>query len=446
VSHVVSALQSALSFVVVLGILVFVHEFGHFIVAKAFGIGVPVFSLGFGPRLGGFKRKETDYRISAVPLGGYVRLAGDEADESRTGGPDEFLSRPRWQRFLVFVAGATFNVVLAIAVMTTVFSIWGREEVKPLDRPPVVADMLPGSPAEAAGLKVGDKILRIGGEDARQPEAQSEQILLSPDQTKAIEVERDGRSLTVSMKTGQDPMYHLGDPGWRLLNDGLGPPLIDVVMGGSAAESAGLLQGDKIIAIDGHPAEGDLQVRAMLEKSPGRSVALKIQRGAELRDIAVTPRDDGGRGKIGVYFTDTNRVRRTMGPAAAFVGSIDWARTVTGTVFMTLGKLVRGQIGLRAFSGPLEIARVSRAAAQTLDTFLAWLAFISLQLGIFNLLPIPVLDGGHILLLGIEGTIRHDIPERVKERVTMVGLVALVVFFVVVFYFDVDKLRHLFST
>jgi regulator of sigma E protease len=446
VTHVVSVLQSALSFVVVLGILVFVHEFGHFIVAKAFGIGVPVFSLGFGPRLGGFKRKETDYRISAVPLGGYVRLAGDEADDARTGGPDEFLSRPRWQRFLVFVAGATFNVVLAILVMTLIFSVWGKEEVQPLAAPPVVAEILPGSTAEAAGLNVGDKILAIGGKDARQPETQGEQIFLSPDQTKSILVEREGRTLTLSMKTGQDPSYHLGDPGWRLFNDGLGPPLIDTVMGGSAAEAAGLARGDKLIAIDGHPAEGELQVRAMLEKSAGRSVTVRIERGGQVRDVAVTPRDDGGKGRIGVLFTDGNRVRRKLPPVAAFGASIDWARTVTGTVFMTLGKLFRGEISVRAFSGPLEIARVSRAAAQTLDTFLAWLAFISLQLGVFNLLPIPVLDGGHILLLGIEGTIRRDIPDRVKERVTMVGLVALLVFFVVVFYFDVDKLRRLFSS
>ncbi len=444
-SHVVSVLQSALSFVVVLGILVFVHEFGHFIVAKAFGIGVPVFSLGFGPRLGGFKRKETDYRVSAVPLGGYVRLAGDEADEARTGGPDEFLSRPRWQRFLVFVAGATFNVVLAILVMTALFWIWGKDEVQPLTSPPVVAEILAGSPAEAAGLKVGDKIVAIGGKDARQPDTQVVEIVLSPEQSKSNSLLRDGRAMTVELRTGQDPLYHLGAPGWRLFNDSAGPPVIELVLGDSPADAAGLARGDKIVAIDGHAPQGELELRAMLEKSAGRAVALRIQRGAEMRDVSVTPRDDGGKGRIGVQFSDGNRVHRSLGPAAAFAASLDWARTVTGSVFTTLGKLLRREIGVRAFSGPLEIARVSRAAAQTLEGFLGWLAFISLQLGIFNLLPIPVLDGGHILLLGIEGTIRRDIPDRVKERVTMVGLVALLVFFVVVFYFDVDKLRHIFA-
>jgi regulator of sigma E protease len=144
VSQLVHYAQTLLSFIVVLGILVFVHEFGHFIVAKAFKIGVPIFSLGFGPRLVWFKRKETEYRVSAVPLGGYVRLAGDESDEARTGGPDEFLPRPRWQRFLVFVAGATFNIILAVLVMTAVFAIWGRDVVVRPETFPTVADVLPG--------------------------------------------------------------------------------------------------------------------------------------------------------------------------------------------------------------------------------------------------------------------------------------------------------------
>jgi regulator of sigma E protease len=155
--------QVAGSFILVLGILVFIHEFGHFIVAKAFRIGVPVFSLGFGPRLFGFKRKETDYRVSLVPLGGYVRLAGDEADENRTGAAEEFSSRPRWQRFCVFVAGATFNLVLAFLVMVAVFASWGNDEVVRLEAYPTVADMLPDSDALHAGLQVRDKVLSIGG-------------------------------------------------------------------------------------------------------------------------------------------------------------------------------------------------------------------------------------------------------------------------------------------
>jgi regulator of sigma E protease len=446
VTHVVSFLQSALSFVVVLGILVFVHEFGHFVVAKWFGIGAPVFSLGFGPRLWGFTRNGTDYRIAAVPLGGYVRLAGDEADEHRTGAADEFLSRPRWQRFLVYVAGATFNLVLAIAVMTAVYRIWGKDEVKPLTTPPMIASIDAGSPAEAAGFKVGDKVVSIAGKDARALDTQVEEIFLSPDQTKSVAIDRDGSRLTLTLATGHDPIYHLGAPGWRLFNDSAGPPSVDLVLDGTPAAEAGLKHGDRILAIDGVAAAGELELRAKLEKSAGREVTLDIERGAEKKTIAVTPKDDGGKGRIGVQFADGNRVHRDLGTGEAFVASLDWARSVSGSVFQTLGKLMRREIGVRAFSGPLEIARVSRAAAQTAEGFLQWLAFISLQLGIFNLLPIPVLDGGHILLLTIEGALRRNLPDRLKERVTMVGLVALLVFFVVVFYFDVDKLRHLFST
>lgn len=445
-SHLVSILQSAATFLIALGILVFVHEFGHFIVAKSFGIGVPVFSFGLGPRLFGWKRGETDYRVSAVPLGGYVRLAGDEADEHRTGGPEEFLSHPRWHRFLVFVAGATFNVLLALLVMTTVYWVWGRDEVKPLKNPPVIADVDAGSPAAAAGLRAGDKVVAIAGKDARDLEIQVDEILLSPDRTQTITIERDGTRSEVSLGTGQDPIYHLGAPGWHLFNESAGPPEIEMVLPGSAAADAGLERGDRIVGIEGQAPQGDLELRAKLEKSANRKVALAVERGGRRLDVTVTPRDEGGKGKIGVQFADGNRIHRALALPAAFRASIDWSGDVTSRVFLTLRKVLEGEISVRAFSGPLEIARVSRAAAQSLDGSLEFLAFISLQLGIFNLLPIPVLDGGHVLFLGIEGTMRRDLPERVKERVTMVGLVALLLFFVVVFYFDVDKLRRLFSS
>jgi regulator of sigma E protease len=445
-SHLVPVLQSAVTFVVALGILVFVHEFGHFIVAKAFGIGVPVFSFGLGPRLFGIKRNETDYRVSAVPLGGYVRLAGDEADEHRTGGPEEFLSHPRWQRFLVFVAGATFNVVLALLIMTAVFWIWGRDEARPLTTPPVIAEIDPGSPAAQAGFRPGDKVIAIAGKDARDLETQVDEIMLSPDQTKPVTIERDGARLEIPLLTGQDPLYHLGAPGWHLFNESAGPPEIEMVLPGSPADDAGLRRGDKIVAIEGRRPEGDLELRAKLEKSANRAVDLTIERAGAPLTVAVTPRDEGGKGKIGVQFADGNRVHHVLGFGGAARAAFDWAGDVTSRVFYTLGKLFKREISVRAFSGPLEIARVSRAAAQTLDGFLAFLAFISLQLGIFNLLPVPVLDGGHILFLGIDGLIRRDLPDRVKERVTMAGLVALLLFFVVVVYFDVDKLRHLFSS
>ena len=440
-SQLINFVQTSLSFILVLGILIFVHEFGHFIVAKAFRIGVPVFSLGFGPRLFGFRRGETDYRVSAVPLGGYVRMAGDEADDARRGGPEEFLSRPRWQRFVVFVAGATFNIVIAVLVMTAVFFVWGKDEVVRSETYPVVADVVPDSPAVAAGLQRGDKVIAIGGKDARDLETQVDEIVLAPDQVKPVEIERDGARRTVSLSTGQDPVYHLGAPGWRLVQEGNGPPVVELVLRGSPADAAGLLRDDRIIGLDDRQPQGELELRAMIEKSAGRVVTFRVLRDGRELTLPITPRDEAGKGKVGVQFADGNRVHKTLGLAGSFRASCDWNIGITKSVFQTLGKLIKREISVRAFSGPIEIARVSREAVRGGQSLLTLLALISLQLGILNLLPIPVLDGGHIAILAFEGLIRRDLSDKVKERVMTAGFVFLVAFFGLVLFFDVLKAR-----
>ena len=432
--------QTLLSFVLVLGILVFVHEFGHFIVAKAFKIGVPIFSLGFGPKIAGFRRGETEYRVAMIPLGGYVRLAGDEADEARTGAPEEFGSRPRWQRFLVFVAGATFNIVLAILVMTFTYAQWGKDESVHPEAYPTVVAIAEASPAAAAGVKEGDKVLSIGGEDARDVRTR-EDVTLSPDQTKVVTVERSGEKLTLSVPMGHDPVDHLGAPGWRLVQEGGRPPSVDMVVGGSPAEEAGMKRGDRIVDIEGRAPQGELEIRAILEKSAGRAVKMGLERDGARIDVTVTPKDEAGKGKIGVLFADGDRVRRQLTVSESFVAAVQWSADITQSVFKTLGHVFSGQVSLRAFSGPIEIATVSREAVRQMETFFTFLAFISLQLGILNLMPIPVLDGGHIAILGIEGLLRRDLSDRVKERVMTVGFVFLLAFFGVVVYFDIVKAR-----
>ena len=440
-THLIQIGQTLLSFILVLGILVFVHELGHFLVAKLFGIGVPVFSLGFGPRLFGFRRGETEYKVSAIPLGGYVRLAGDEADENRTGAPEEFGSRPRWQRFLVFVAGATFNILLAIASMTLTYTIWGKDDIVRLPAFPVVADVDPALQAAKAGVRAGDKVVAIGGKDARDPMTQQEEILLSPDKTKQVTIERDGAQQTLTMDTGHDAMYHLGWPGWRIVQEGNGPPRVDMVMGSSPASRAGLERGDRITGIEGRVPQGELEIRAILERSAGKPVAMTIERDGTKSDLTVTPADEDGKGKIGVIFADGNRVHRELGAGQAFVAACGWAGDTTQTVFQTLRKLVTAQISMRALSGPIEIARVSREAVRGAEPFFMLLALISLQLGILNLMPIPVLDGGHILILALEGLLRRDFSDRVKERVMTVGFVFLLAFFGVVIFYDILKAR-----
>lgn len=431
-SHV---LETFGSFVLVLGILVFVHELGHFLAAKAFGIGVPVFSLGFGPRLVGFRRGETDYRLSAIPLGGYVRLKGDESDDHRAGRPDEFLSRPRWQRLVVYAAGAAFNVALAVALTWMTLATWGQVVT---DRHPIVGQVVPGSGADRAGILRGDVILQIEGRDARDPRVELEEILMSPEVERAVRVERDGQTLDLRVPTGSDPRYRMGFPGWDLVRGAGGPPEVGVVVPGEPAALAGLAVGDRIVGADGSRPIEEVALRALLAASADRDVRLVVARAGVEREVTVRPRNHEGQGRIGVQFF-TEAPRRSLGIVSAGAEAVRVNLERSSILFVTLGKLFQREISVRAFSGPLEIARFSRAAVTGPETFLTFLAFISLQLGILNLLPIPVLDGGHIVILTLEALLRRDLSDRVKERVMQVGLVFLVAFFGLIVTFDVIK-------
>ncbi len=434
----IHSLQSAFAFILVLGVVVFVHEGGHFLAAKRFRIGVPVFSLGFGPRLFGFRRNETDYRVSAIPLGGYVRMAGDEADEHRTGAPDEFLSRPRWQRLIVYLGGAVFNICLALLLTWFVFWVFGKDEAPVPKTHPVVARILAGSTAEAAGIRTGDRVLSIGGADARQPSTYRDEVILSPGKRKPVVLEREGERVTVQLDTGRDPKYQLGSPGWYLLEDSAEPPIIEEITEGSPAQKAGLRAGDRVLAADDRDPVTELELRAMLEASPGREIVLEVERDGGILEIGVTPRSDGGTGRIGVGFLRT--VHRSFGALEAAKESVRVNLELSKTVYLTLRKVVTGQISLRAFSGPVGIAEASGQAVRRIDWLLSWIAFISLQLGILNLLPIPVLDGGHILLLAVEGLMRRELSDKVKERVMQAGFLFLITIFGIIMFFDIKKI------
>lgn len=433
----IAFLEIVLSFVLVLGILVFVHEFGHFLFARLFGISVPVFSFfGIGPRLFGFSWRGTDFRVSAVPLGGYVRLAGEEA-EDRTGAGNEMQSKPRWQRLIVFVAGATFNLALAVLIMWGVFWAQGAED---FPSAPVVAGVKEGSPAESAGLQRGDKVLSIKGRDAREPATFIEEIDLSPDSKVNVEIERGGKSMEVQLATGvsREGGVYRGDPGWMLLQEGVGPTTIFQVLPGSPAEKAGLKTGDKVLGAEGRRPIGEVDLRGLLAASAGKEVRLEIGRGAKTLEVRMTPHEEGGRGVIGVVFR-TPGIHRDLSAGQALVEAVKWNASQANTIFVALKRLATKPQTVRNFTGPIGIARLSRAAVTSLESFLFLLALISLNLGILNLLPIPVLDGGHILILCVEGIARRDLSEAVKERVMQAGLVFLLLFFGAIIYFDVIK-------
>jgi regulator of sigma E protease len=440
----IDAIQSFSAFLLVLGVLVFVHEFGHFAVAKAFGIGVQTFSLGLGKRIFGFRRGETDYRISLIPLGGYVRMLGDEMDEHRSGAPEEFLSRPRYQRFLVYSAGAALNLLLAWVLVTAVFFFWGSNELIPADDPyPVVVDFASDSTAAAAGILPGDRILAIGGRDLGNqdtfPDIYLEEVSLSPEQEKPLLLERDGQQIEMLLPTGADDRYHLGDPGWTLQAETDGPVEIIEVFEGPANE-AGLMSGDRIVGFDGRTEISDLELRQYLMTHADQPIQLQVEREGELLAMEVTPEEVEGRGRIGVSLTsrELRHIEYSFSEAAS--ASLQMNVRLSQTVFKVLGRLLRREISMRTLSGPIEIAQASRQAVRGgLQSVLLLLAFISLQLGIMNLLPIPILDGGHLVILAVESTMRRDLSMRVKERVMMVGLVFLMMLFAAVLYLDVIK-------
>ncbi|MDH3628830.1 MAG: site-2 protease family protein [Acidobacteriota bacterium] len=435
--------QALFAFVVVLAPLVFIHELGHFLVAKAFRIGVPVFSLGFGPRLLGFRRKETDYRLSLIPLGGYVRLSGDESDEHRVGAPEEFLSRPRWQRFLVFVAGATFNIILAFVVFWGYFAFYGKIDVPQVY--PQITDVVEGSPAEGAGLELGDTVVSIEGSDVRNAQVFLDHYLmdikLRPKDEIGMEIERGGVRQSLRLATGLDPEDGSGDPGFGVSWLGGAPAIIELVSPGEPAETAGLLPGDHIVAAGGSEGIGRLELQLLLIKSPDQAVALGVMRDGQRVDIDVTPKFVEGRGgMIGIQFTaiQAARIDLTLGEAAS--ESIATNIALSKTLFVVLKRLVTGRVSTKTLSGPIGIAQVAKDALRAGgETFLYLLGFFSLQLGILNLLPIPVLDGGHILILGVESVMRRDLSDMIKERVMQVGLVFLLLFMGLVIVQDIVK-------
>lgn len=433
-------LQAVAAFILVLGPLVFIHEFGHFIVAKALKIDVPVFSLGFGPRLFGFTRGGTDYRLSLIPLGGFVRLAGDESDENRSGGPEEFLSRPKYQRLMVFVAGAAFNILLAFLVMWLYFGLYGKLVSE--EHYPVVIATLEDSAAQQSGLIRGDTIIEIAGQDIKSADdfrkVFTDEILLLPDTVQPILIERDGEMLTLDLQTGADPVQGHGDPGFLLSM--AATPTISVVLPDTPAEGVGLQAGDRILAGNEQQSISEIELRQLIVDHPEESIELEIERGGEVISLSITPRNDDGEGRIGVGFMSAETIVVQLSASEALRESVLWNLDLSKTVFVILKRLVTRELPIKTLSSPIGIAQIAREAfISGIDDILYILAFLSLQLGILNLLPIPVLDGGHILILGIEGVMRRDLSPGLKERVILVGFIFLLSFMGLIIVYDLMK-------
>jgi len=434
-------------FAAMFGILVFLHELGHFLAAKALRFRVEVFSLGFGPRVWGWRRKGTDYRISAVPLGGYVRVVG--MDHLETGGqpdPHAFYGRPLWQQMLVVVAGGLVNLALGPFCFMAAYRI-GFQEPAFLSRPPVLGWVYPDSPASRAGLRIGDRVRGVNGRPvATWREAHRAIFIENLRPEVELEVERDGSVFRVRLQGILDARGSAFFYGMAPLP----PVVVDRVEAGSPAAQADLRPGDVIYRIDDDPVESLSQVQERVQRSQGRPMVFHVYRQGAFRSVTLQPVWDVQlrRLRVGVALrppaTEYQRTRLSWGEA----WRRGWQDTVwtAGLIFRALRNLVTGELSIKTLSGPILIAQ---AAGQAL--LIGWARFFQLMglftinLGIFNLLPIPALDGGHAAMILLSALVRaltgRPLSPRVREWVAIIGVVLLLGLTLLVLTLDVLKLR-----
>jgi regulator of sigma E protease len=435
-------LISVAAVTVLLGVMILAHEFGHFLIAKLFRVRVDIFSVGFGPRLWGMRRGPTDYRLSALPLGGYVKMAGDNPAEERAGAPDEFLSKPRWQRFLIALAGPVMNVLLAVAVVAALFMHGERQPVY-MERPANVAGVLKDSAAAQAGIRPGDRLVRVN--DARVKtwgDALFELMFTMPAKPVPVVVDRAGKRLAMTVPPARAPTARSE---FAVLGYPAEPVIVGSVRSGMPAAQSGLKSGDVILAANSRPVLSSVQLAEDIQNSDGHPLDLLLRRDG--RDMHLTikpvfgdPGDGVKRWAIGIGFEPAS-VYQASGLGEALWRSYRFNLKLTAEISYTVVGLVEGKVSLKQLAGPIGIAKQSgEAARRGLGDFLYVLAIISLNLGILNLLPIPILDGGHLLMLTVEGAMQHDLSVAVKERFAQVGLVFLVVIFAIVMYNDVLRL------
>jgi regulator of sigma E protease len=432
----VDGVITVLAFLLVLGVLIFVHELGHFLVARWYGVRVNTFSLGFGPKILKFTRGGTEYAISAIPLGGYVKMAGETTQDERQGAPDEFLSKSKWVRFQVYLAGPVMNILLAIIALTVV--LWNGADVpRYFSEPVIVGSIEDDAPAKQAGIQVGDKILSVNGEAVPTWDAYSLAVLPKANRKLTIQYERNGVPGTLEMVPASIGKYEAGSLG--ILPE-LRPEVLDVYAG-RPAETAGFKRGDVLVAIDGTRGLDRTQIIEYIQKRGEVPIKVEIERDGAPMTVTVTPQGPAGSSRIGMGIApyEVDRVEPTL--PRAFTMSLQQNWDNTRLIGKTLKGLFTRETPVSQLMGPISIADLSGSAAQMGPIkLLELMAIISLQLALLNLMPVPVLDGGQIAILALEGVARRDISSRAKEYFAMAGAAVIVALMVTVLYNDIARL------
>jgi regulator of sigma E protease len=428
-------LTSVVAVVAVLGFMILIHEFGHYAVAKWLGVRVEQFAIGFGKRLVGFRRGETDYRINAIPLGGYVKMSGENPMDERSDDPREFMNHSRWHRFLIAIAGPTMNILLAIVLLTTVYMVHD-EYPAVYDQPTVIGWVFQDSAAAKAGLQVGDRITRV--EEVENPTWEQVDLkeAMNPGQPLMVVVDRQGQTIEKTVTPEPSGLDQIGFAGWAPKEQTV---TITDLVSGMPAEKAGLKEGDQILALDGRPVPALAAMVESLKITKDKPIAITILRDGQQKTFTVQPVLSEKWYRIGIGSMQTKV--RTLPFAAAFSKSLHENRQNALLILELVKKMAQRKISMRSIEGPIRIGQAAGEAARRKGwtPLMGLTAAISLNLGIFNLLPIPILDGGVILFLLIEGLMRRDISMNIKERVYQFAFVFLVLFAVMVIYNDLLK-------
>jgi regulator of sigma E protease len=439
-------------FLVVLGVLVAFHEWGHFLAARWVGVRVLKFSLGFGPKLIGRQVGETEYLVSAVPLGGYVKLFGEDETEAVT--PEErarsFSHKPLASKMLVVAAGPGFNFVLAYLIFAGWLSTGAPLFVPTFrDLTPDIEALRPDSPAALAGVKLGDRIIRVNDKDIATKTELLDAVAKSHGKPLTLDLRRGDQVKTVIVTPTAIEGQENGKPMtiYRIGTEETAP-VITAVMGGSPASAAGFKDGDRVIGIEGQEIHTWAQMTSLVKESPHKPLHVQVRRDGRVVSLIVTPNAErvvvDGKptevGKIGISGPGRSIIRSPNAILAAWHGlEATWGWTELTAV--GIYKMVLGEISSKNIGGPLTIANISgEAAAQGASSVVFLIAILSINLGVLNLLPIPILDGGHLLFFGIEAVLRKPLGERQREIAQQVGLVLLICIMVFAFWNDIERL------
>lgn len=429
--------------IAVLAVLIMAHELGHYVAARAFDIRVPRFSIGFGPKIFGVQKGETEFRIGLLPLGGYVKLAGMDEMSGLEGGPDAeapegdpdrlFRSKSPAARAIVLAAGVTVNAVLAVILFAVIAMVWGA----PKPDGPVVGDVveewLPEGAASLATIEPGARITRVGGQHVGTMDDVSHRLMRAPAGPITIEfARRPPITITIPDDPQDRRMLPIAFSPARAV-----PPVVGRLEEGGAADRAGLRPGDRVVAVEGRPVTDWQQVARAAEAGPGRPLSLTVLRAGDTLGIRLTPaRTPTAAGTVGRLQARPDargaaQPRSRMGAVEA----LRWGVGQSGEIIVLVGDffagLTQGRYSALDMGGPVLIAQMSGAAARAgPPALLFWMALLSLNLAVVNLLPIPALDGGHLVMLGVE-TVRGRAPSEETRRflgrvgVTLVAAIML---------------------